>query len=94
VQNFTKFRPGKYDFDLYTKGFSMGKMAQIRQISKRKKVSKTSNFYDKFPAGRQECRRILVFNFNFFFLLCYLVYSQIWLNHHLMDDHHFSYITK
>ncbi len=29
--------------------------------------------------------------FVFFFLLSYLVCSQIWLNH-LMDDHHFSYI--
>jgi len=32
-------------------------------------------------------------DFVFFFLLSYLVCSQIWLNH-LMDDHHFfSYIT-
>jgi hypothetical protein len=31
-----KFRPKKYDFNLL-KGFSMEKMAQIRQISKKKK---------------------------------------------------------
>jgi hypothetical protein len=30
---------------------------------------------------------------SIFFLLSYLVCSQIWLNH-LIDDHHFSYITK
>jgi hypothetical protein len=41
-----KFQPETYDFDLY-KGFSMEKMAQIRQISK-KKVSKSPGFCDKF----------------------------------------------
>jgi hypothetical protein len=34
-QNFAKFQPEKYDFDL-CKGFFMKKMTQIRQISKKK----------------------------------------------------------
>jgi hypothetical protein len=34
-RNLAKFRPEKYDFDL-CKGFSIAKMAQIRQISKQK----------------------------------------------------------
>jgi hypothetical protein len=33
-RDFGKFSPEKYDFDLY-KGFSMRKMTQIRQISKK-----------------------------------------------------------
>jgi hypothetical protein len=36
-QNFTKFHPEKYDFNI-CKGFSMKKMAQIRQISKTNKL--------------------------------------------------------
>jgi hypothetical protein len=35
-QNFAKFRPEKYDFNLY-KGFLMRSIAQIRQILKKKK---------------------------------------------------------
>jgi hypothetical protein len=35
-QNFAKFRPEKYDFNLY-KGFLMRSIAQIRQILKEKK---------------------------------------------------------
>jgi len=42
-----KFQPEKYDFDL-CKGFSMEKMAQIRQISNKKKGLRSSDFYDKF----------------------------------------------
>jgi hypothetical protein len=38
--------------------------------------------------GSPEYRRTL-----FFFLLSYLVRSQIWLNYFL-DDRHFAYITK
>ncbi len=38
--------------------------------------------------GNQKYRKILIF-----FPLSYLICSQIWLNH-LMDDHHFDYITK
>jgi hypothetical protein len=34
-RNIAKFRPEKYGFHLY-KGFSMKKMAQIRQISNKK----------------------------------------------------------
>ncbi len=45
--NLAKFRSEKYVFDLYKKDFSMGKMAQIRQILK-KRVSKSLDFYDKF----------------------------------------------
>jgi hypothetical protein len=37
-RNFAKFRPEKYDFDLY-KGFLMKKWHKFRQISK-KKISK------------------------------------------------------
>jgi hypothetical protein len=44
--NFTKFQPGKYDFNLY-EGYFVEKMAQIRQISKEKN-SKSPGFYDKF----------------------------------------------
>jgi hypothetical protein len=44
--NFTKFKPGKYDFNLY-EGYFMEKMAQIHQIS-REKNSKSPDFYDKF----------------------------------------------
>ncbi len=43
---FAKFRPEKYDLNLYN-GFSMGKMAQIRKISKEKNPS-SPDFYDKF----------------------------------------------
>jgi len=43
--NFTKFQPGKYDFNLY-EGYFVEKMAQIRQISKEKN-SKSPDFYDK-----------------------------------------------
>ncbi len=43
---FAKIRPEKYDFDQY-KGFFIGKMVQIRQISKRKKF-KSPDFYNKF----------------------------------------------
>jgi hypothetical protein len=35
AQNFAKFQPEKYDFDL-CKGFFMEKMTQSRQISKKK----------------------------------------------------------
>jgi len=41
------------------------------------------------PRIAQEYRRFL----SFFFLLSYLVCSQIWLNYFL-DDYHFGYITK
>ncbi len=85
-QNFAKFWSEKYDLDLYT-GFYMEKMTQIRQISKNFN-SRSPDFYDKVPLGSQEYRKIL-----FFFLLSYLICSQIWLNH-LMDNHHLCYITK
>jgi hypothetical protein len=42
-----KFRPEKYDFDLYTNDFSLRKMAQTRQILKENK-SKLPDFYYKF----------------------------------------------
>jgi hypothetical protein len=47
-QNFAKFQPEKYEFNLH-KGFSMEtKMIQIWQILENKKVSKLPDFYDKF----------------------------------------------
>ncbi len=47
---FFKFSPEKYDFYLCTRIFHRKKMAQIRQIStkKKKKCFKSSSFYDKF----------------------------------------------
>jgi uncharacterized protein YwgA len=45
AQNLAKFRPEKYDFNLY-KGFFMEKMAQICQISNEKN-SKLPDFNDK-----------------------------------------------
>jgi hypothetical protein len=48
-RNFGKFRPEKYDFDLY-KGFSIfKKKTQIRQIPKKKKKSRSPDFYDNLP---------------------------------------------
>ncbi len=89
-QNFIKFQPEKYDYDLY-KRFSMKKMAQFCQILK-KGFSRFSDLYNKFQYVRsQEYRRI--FFFSFFFFFSYLVCSQIWLNR-LIHDHHFSYLTK
>jgi hypothetical protein len=43
---FGKSRPEKCDFDQY-KGFFMGKIVQIRQISKRKKFT-WPDLYNKF----------------------------------------------
>jgi hypothetical protein len=71
----------------YTKDFPWKKMTQIRQISKFFN-SRSPDFYDKVPVGSQEYRKIL-----FFFLLSYLICSQIWLNH-LLDNHHLCYINK
>jgi hypothetical protein len=63
-------------------------MAQIRQISNEKN-SKLPESYNNFQkVGSQEYRRILVF-----FLLSYILCSQIWLNYFL-DSCHFGYITK
>jgi hypothetical protein len=80
-RNFTKFRPEKYDFELF-KRFSMEKMHKLTQFSRNKIKSRSPIFYDKFHK--------VVKNIE---LLSYLICSQIWLNHP-MDDHHFSYITK
>jgi hypothetical protein len=80
-RKFAKFRPEKYDFELY-KRFSMGKMAKFSQISRNKIKSRSPIFYDKFHK--------VVKNIE---LLSYLICSQIWLSHP-MDDRHFSYITK
>jgi hypothetical protein len=43
----------------FTKDFSMKKMAQIHQISKKK--SKSPDFYDEFQQVAKNIRRILVF---------------------------------
>jgi hypothetical protein len=75
----------KYDFNPY-KGYSMEKMAEICQIS----IFFFPNcqiFMMKFQQVAKNIEGL------WFFLLSYLVWSQIWL-YHLMDDCHFSYITN
>ncbi len=69
-RNLARFRPDKYDFNLY-KGFSMEKMAQIRQILQ--KVSKSLDFYSKFRQVAEDIKMIVIFKNS------YLVCSQIWL---------------
>jgi hypothetical protein len=59
---------------------------------RKKKSFQIARFLCLVPVGSQEYRRIPVF--FFFFLLSYLFCSQIWLNHLMDDDRHFSYITK
>jgi hypothetical protein len=54
----------------------------------RKKKIQIARFLPWVPIVSQEYYR-----FWFSFLLSYLVCNQIWLNH-LMNDCHFSYITK
>jgi len=65
----------------------MKKMTQICQISKKNNIQ-IARFLWKVQKVAKNIQ-----GFWFFFLLSYLVCDQIWLNH-LMDDHHFSYITK
>ncbi len=65
---------------------------------RRKKGFQIARFLLLVPVCSQEYRRILCFFcffcfFLFLWLLSYLVWRHIWLNH-LMDDRHFSYITK
>jgi hypothetical protein len=55
-----EFQPGKNDFDLY-KGFSMEKMAQICQISK-KKNSRLPDFYAKFQQVARNIEGFCVFS--------------------------------
>jgi hypothetical protein len=57
----------------------MGKNDLNSPDFKRKKIQ-IARFGRQVPVGSQEYRKILVF-----FLISYLVCSQIWLNH-LMDD--------
>jgi hypothetical protein len=60
---------------------SRKKMTQICQILKNFFFSNYQIFFnDKFQAGSQESRRII---FCFFFLVWYLICSQIWLNYFL-----------
>jgi len=75
----------KYDFDLY-KGFLMGKMAQICQISNFKN-SKSPESYDNFQKVATNIKGF------YFFLPSYLLHSQIWLLFFL-DNRHFANITK
>jgi len=56
---------------------------------KKKKFQVHQTFYKYVPVSSQE----YIEGFYFFFLLSYLVCSQIWLNH-LMDDRHFNYIKR
>ncbi len=79
-------------FDLYKKGFFMGKkFTRMPQISK-KSTYKLPDLYDKLHLEvAKNIERL------WFFLFSYLVCSQIWLNHHhhpMDEHHHFSYITK
>ncbi len=62
-------------------------MPQIRQILK-KTNCKLSDFYGNFQQVAKNIERFWVY-----FLLSYLVCSQIWLNH-LMEYCHFSYVRK
>jgi hypothetical protein len=88
-QNFAKFGPEKYDFKLY-KGFFHGENDPNLPDFKGKK-SKLPDFYHKlFPVGSKECRKDSGFVFFTTFISSF---SLIWLNH-LMNNCHFSYITK
>ncbi len=57
---FVEFWPEKYDFNLH-KGFLMKKIAQIRQILK-KKNSKFSEFYNKFQCVAKNIEGLWVFS--------------------------------
>jgi hypothetical protein len=70
------FRPEKNDFDL-DKGFCMGKMAQISQISISKNF-KSSESYDNFQKVVKNIEEFWVF------LLSYRLCSQIWLHHKIV----------
>jgi hypothetical protein len=61
-RNFAKFRPEKYDFDLY-KGFFMKTIVQIHQISKGKKNPNRQIFLISSPIAKN----IEGFCFFFFF---------------------------
>jgi hypothetical protein len=74
--------PEKYNFDLY-KGFFMEKKRPKFARFLKGINYKSPDFYNTLPR---------IIKGLWFFLLLYLVCSQIWLNH-LMDDRHFSYIT-
>ncbi len=65
----------------------MENVAQICQILKTKD-SESSDFYDKF---QQVAKNIEGFCFLFYFHIQSV--AKIWLNH-LIDDHHFSQMTK
>jgi hypothetical protein len=67
-RNLAKFRPEKYDFELY-KRFSMEKMPKFTQISRNKIQSRSPISYDKFQN--------VVKNIQ---LVSYLICSQIWLS--------------
>jgi hypothetical protein len=63
-RNFAKFRAEKYDFDPYRgsiiqQRFKWHKFARFRRIL----FFKSPNFYDKFPVGSQEYKRIFYFYF-------------------------------
>ncbi len=77
-----------HQISTYCTDFSMEKMALKFAKFQRKTIPNRQVFMMSPPVSSQEYIRIL-----FFFLLSHLVYSQIWLNH-LVDDLHFSYITK
>jgi len=64
----------------YTKDFSWGENDPNSPDFEIKKNKKNSQI---FMVGSQEYKKFL-----FFFQLSYLVCSQIWLNHLIMDDHH------
>jgi len=68
----------------YTKDFSWKKWPKFDRFPKKKKFPNCQLFMIRVAKNIERF---------WFFLLSYLVCSQIWLNH-LMDDCHFSYITK
>jgi hypothetical protein len=82
---FAKSLPEKYYFDLY-EGFSIKKMTQIRQISKKK--LQIARFLLLVPVGSQKYGKDLIFSY-----LHSSTCGQIWLNH-FPDDSHLGYITK
>jgi hypothetical protein len=86
---FGEIQPEKYDFDLH-KGFFMEKMTQMCQPDFKEKKNPNRQI---FIISSNSLAKNIIEGFWFSFLLSYLVCSQIWLNH-LMNDCHFSYITK
>jgi hypothetical protein len=96
-QNSVKFRPEKYDFDLYN-GFSMKKTSPKFTRFGRIFFQFVRIFNDKFQEVAKNLEGFCflffyLYKFNNNFLISYLVCNQIWLNHR-MDARHFTNITN